>query len=37
MLIEMEYDIWGEGEIVIVADDALKLGAHLPSTLLMKS
>lgn len=36
MRIEMEYDMWGEGEMVIAAADAAKLKAHLPTTALVK-
>ncbi|UDF32816.1 UNVERIFIED_ORG: hypothetical protein LHK14_23910 (plasmid) [Roseateles sp. XES5] len=36
MRIEMEYDIWAEGEMVVVAADAKKLKASLPATLLIK-
>jgi hypothetical protein len=34
MRIEMEYDIWKEGEMVVTAADAAKLKACLPAALL---
>jgi len=34
--IEMEYDIWSEGEMVLAATDAAKLKAYLPTTLLLE-
>jgi hypothetical protein len=34
MRIDMEYDIWGEGELVMDAGDAAKITADLPASLI---
>lgn len=34
--VEMEYDIWSEGEMVLDAADTAKLKAYLPATLLVE-
>jgi hypothetical protein len=34
MCIEMEYDIWSEGEITMAAGDAAKIAADLPANLI---
>jgi hypothetical protein len=36
MRVEMEYDIWQEGEMVVAAADAAKLKACLPAAILVK-
>jgi len=33
MRIDMEYDTWGEGELVIASGDAANIAADLPTTL----
>ncbi|OMQ46450.1 hypothetical protein BKP54_00970 [Ensifer sp. 1H6] len=34
--IEMEYDIWSEGEMVVAAGDLVKLRANFPTTVLVE-